>query len=274
MTDKKEIKVEPEQLQLELVFTETYAPLTDTVEKEASIKLSAKQIREGLIAELTLAGSKQGARNFVVLLAIASFMDSNSKAFPSQIKLSEITGYSRTTIINAIKDLEQLEVGGQKILERKKVPSANKGHFKTIYKFASVSAEDIPELAVVPEVPVVTELTAREVVLLFCEKYEQQFGVQYMPNWARDIQMINQKLMGTFSDAVIKDIIRISVEYYEQKWANKNYPYPSIGQICSWLANEAVKVSMQESKKEEQFDQRVAIAETGKQLDALTLLDM
>lgn len=259
------------QLHLQLNFSEKYKPVTDEVEKSVSLELSPVQIRNGLIRDLTLYGTNQGARNFVVLLAIASFMDSNNKAFPSQTKIAEVTGYSRTTVVNAIKDLETITVGGQKILERKKVPSS-RGHSKTIYKFSAVADEELIDL--VPEAePETTDLSARDVLNLFCSYYEETFETKYMPNWGREIKMIQQKLMTTFTSEELKEIVRVAVTEYPVKWANKNYPAPTVGQLCTWLANEANKVVIQEREKDKQLEQRIAEADKYSEVDSLGLLD-
>lgn len=263
--------MQEEQLHLQLNFSEKYKPVTDEVVKSVSLELSPHQIREGLIKQFTLDGTNQGARNFIVLLAIASHMDSNNKAFPSQTRIAEITGYSRTTVINAIKDLETLTVGGQKILERKKVPTS-RGHFKTIYKFSAVAGDELEELVETVEEEK-SELSARDVLVLFCDYYEETFGTKYMPNWGRDVKMIQQKLMATFTSDELKEIVEVAVTEYPVKWANKNYPVPSVGQLCTWLANEANKVVLQNNQKEKQLEKRIEAADKYSEVDSLGLLD-
>lgn len=260
-----------EQLHLQLNFSEKYKPVTDEVVKSVSLELSPIQIREGLIKQFTLDGTNQGARNFIVLLAIASHMDSNNKAFPSQTRIAEITGYSRTTVINAIKDLETLTVGGQKILERKKIPT-NRGHAKTVYKFSAVSDSDLVELDQGDSAET-TELTARDVLNLFCSYYEETFETKYLPNWGREIKMIQQKLMTTFTSEELKEIVRVAVTEYPVRWANKSYPVPSVGQLCTWLANEANKIVLQNNQKDKQLEQRIEAADKYSEVDSLGLLD-
>lgn len=240
--------------------------IEDKLSEEAFLLVSTEQIRNGLISKLAPGGSSNGARNFTVLCAIAVFMDKENKAFPSQEKLAEITGLSRRTVINAVKELEEVEVNGQKIIARKKVPSGNNSkHFKTIYKFFgqedTVTEEEFKKM------------NGRDVLLLFCEYYEETFGTKYMPNFGRDIKTINDKMIDVFTDAQLKEIVRVAVTQYEKRWGNKNYPRPSIGQLGSWLANSALTVSQEEKKEENIIQERIAEADKYSEYDPMAALD-
>ncbi len=264
MTDKQ-------QLHLQIHFAEKYQPITDDVVKTATLELCPEQIRSGIIRDLTLAGTNQGVRNFTVLLAIAAFMNSENKAFPSQATLADITGYSRATVNKAIQDLCQLELNGQKVLEKKKIP-AERGHSKTVYKFTAVTDSDLVDFAEMDtEAPVA--MTAKDVISLFCKYFEDTFNTKYMPNWGKDSAMVKQKLMGTFTDDELRGIVRIAVTEYSKRWANRQYPTPTIGQLCTWLSNEANKVLLQEKQQEQQMQDRIAEADKYRQIDSAAMLD-
>lgn len=92
----------------------------DDVYKDVFIHFSANQVRAGIIKELVPEGVEKGgmigARNFTVLMAIASFMDAEGKAFPSQRTLQDITGMSRSSIGKATADLGHIRIAGHKLL--------------------------------------------------------------------------------------------------------------------------------------------------------------
>lgn len=219
--------------------------------------LSVDQLRNGLIKDI-------GARNFSVLLAIAAHINSGNAAFPSVAKIAEITGLSSPTVIKAIQELEGTEIGGTPVIKKSRATTAN-GNSHSIYYF--VGAE------VVDEVPQ-QELTAKDAVILFCEHFEQTFGVKYNPTWGRDISMVKSKLIAQYPADQLREIIRIAVTQYSSFGNNPQYPTPTIGMLCTWLANKAAGVMVQEQKKEAEYSSRVAYAEKASAIDSATLLDL
>ena len=92
----------------------------DEIENNIYLYLSTDQLRSGLIRNLGNDEVKNkgasAAINFAVLLAIAAHMNYKGKAFPSQRRICAMTGLSRTTVIKAINDLQDIKIGGKPIL--------------------------------------------------------------------------------------------------------------------------------------------------------------
>lgn len=250
-----------ENLHLQLHFTDSYQPLTDTVEKTVTLELFPEQIRNGMITQLSNSGN--ASRNFTVLLAIASFMNTEQKAFPSQETLAEITGLSIPTLRKALTELTEIKVNEQPILRKSAVGRS------TVYQLVSIAEkEDVQEET---EVKV---MTSKDVLILFCDYYAETFDTEYVPAWGRELGQIKQKLIGKFADEDLHEIVRIAVTQYKQHWANQQYPLPTIGQLTSWLANKANAVWQVEKEKQKQYEQRIAEAEKVEQIDSAALLDL
>lgn len=217
--------------------------------------ISVDQIKQGLIKEI-------GCRNFSVLLAIAGFMDiKTSKSFPSVEKIAEITGISKPTVIKAIQELEEVEIAGKPILKKAKIPTST-GYAKSIYYFTG---------EVIPETP--REFTAKDAIILFCEYYESEFGIAYNVNWRRDVNIVKTKLISQYPEEQLREIIRIAVTKYSTFSNSPEYPTPTLGMLCSWLANKAAGVMLQEQKKQQEYQNKVAYAEKVAEIDSAAMLD-
>ena len=110
----------------------------DEIIKDIYIHLSAKQIRSGILRQLTDQSSRNNgintARNFLVLMTLASFMNYDMQAFPSQKKIAELTGLNVKSVRTAIRELEQMEIGGKPVLTVKQIP-IRKSVTRSIYSF-------------------------------------------------------------------------------------------------------------------------------------------
>ncbi|MDL4875150.1 helix-turn-helix domain-containing protein [Enterococcus gallinarum] len=217
--------------------------------------ISVEQIKQGLIKEI-------GCRNFSVLLSIAANMDiTTSKSFPSVEDIAEITGLSKPTVIKAIHELEEVEIAGKPIIKKSKVPTST-GYAKSIYYFTGEIIPDIPK-----------EFTAKDAIILFCEYYEREYGVAYNVSWGRDVNMVKTKLIPQYSEDQLREIIRIAVTKYRTFSNSPEYPTPTLGMLCSWLANKAAGVMLQEQKKQQEYQNKVAYAEKVAEIDSAAMLD-
>jgi hypothetical protein len=52
-----------------------------------------------------------------------------------------------------------------------------------------------------------------------------------------------------------KQILDIVFEEYESRWANRDYPRPSLGQVASWLGDKAAEIAQERSKQVERYDE-------------------
>lgn len=218
--------------------------------------ISTEQIKQGLIKEV-------GCRNFSVLLAIASFMDGvTRRSSPNVEDIANITGLSKPTVIKAIQELEEVEIAGKPVIKKAKIPTST-GYAKSVYYFQN---------EVIPETP--REFTARDAIILFCEYYESEFGIAYNVSWRKDVSIVKTKLISQYSEEQLREIIRIAVTKYSTFSNSPEYPTPTIGMLCSWLANKAAGLMVQEQKKKQEYQSKIAYAEKVEAIDSAAMLDI
>lgn len=254
--------VTEEKLFLHLEFFEALDLAGNKQQSRAVLSLSTKQLQAGLVKQV-------GARNFAVLIAVASYLNKENLAFPSIEKITEITGLSAPTVVKSITELLDVRVGGQPIIVKKKVRTAA-GNQKNIYHFvgAEVEAEDSSESCNTDA------MTAKEIIVYFCEQYEEVFSVPYTVSWGREMQQVKTKLVGKYSNEQLKQIIEIAVGEYSKRWANTRYKLPTLGQLCSWLANAAAGILVEKEQQEKRIAERAAYAEKASTIDPAAMLDM
>lgn len=206
-----------------------------------TVKVTTQAIQAGLIKQI-------GATEFAVLMAIASFCDMEGEAFPSQRKLAEITGLSLPTVNKAVGRLLETKVNGVPVIARELESMGSKKRF-SVYNLY------------VKEEEAVKKKTARDYVAKFKHLFEEKYGFPFVVNYSRDTSLVKKKLMADFSEEDIDAIIEYAIEHYESKWANTQYPYPTISMICTWLANAVMKELIQEKKKAEELERRIKEAE-------------
>lgn len=245
------------------------------------IKLNAKALKEGLITQVG------GVKHFAILAAIASFANDKGEAYPSQDKIAEIVGYSRKTVNETIKELQQITIDGEAILRvvqettasgrRNKYVISSKAGFwfgkvtRVVTNFEGVvtnEGRDIVTSTLQEEEPYLKNnqkyknnqeeeiifKSSKDVLQYFRNKYFEKYNVAYQPNWGRDQAMIKNKLMKTYTDAQIKSIIDIVFDEYEKRWAKPSFPRPTIGQLCSWIPNEAMAILSEKEKEAERIE--------------------
>ncbi|WP_170291984.1 helix-turn-helix domain-containing protein [Heliobacterium mobile] len=116
---------------------------------------------------------------------------------------------------------------------------SNKNHSNQIAKAGTVGNTDIDP----------TDLThPKKIIEYFCEKYRQRYTVNYNPNWKRDVGLVKNKLMTVYEPVQIRSIIDTVFAEYDTRWKKDTYPRPSIGQLATWLSNEALAVAEEEQR--------------------------
>lgn len=207
-----------------------YDVQSGTYQEERNIKVNMKSIQAGLIKTL-------GATPFAVLMAIVSFCDVEGEAFPSQVKLAQLTGLSKPTVNKAVKVLLETEIDGVPILSRELETLGSRTKF-SVYSIAPAPKSDEPK-----------KKTSRDYVLKFKDLYEQTFGFNCVVNYGRDCSLVKNKLMTNFTEDEVDMIIEKGVTEYKKRWANTNYPYPSLTMVCTWIADTLMKEHKQEQEK-------------------------
>lgn len=196
---------------------------------ETYLKVNTKAIRGGLIKEL-------GATDFAVLMAIASFMDSEGNCYPTQRQIAKITGMSLTTINTAISRLLKFKINDRPLLERK---LKGDGIRKNSYYSFTNYLEGIEELQL-SSTDNDKPKSAKDYLALFCQVYEETFETPYTPNYGRDMKLIKDKLISTYSEQDIIYIIETGIRDYAIKYSNPKYKYPTVLMITGWLGNTVI----------------------------------
>ncbi|MDC3413948.1 helix-turn-helix domain-containing protein [Terrihalobacillus insolitus] len=241
---------------------------------ELFAKMDVKAIQDGLIMKVG------GVKHFSVLAAIASFANSKGEAFPSQDKLAEMVGYSRKTVNQYIGELRETKIDGEPILVvvQEKTPKGRRNKYvlspKSGFWFGIVtkSSDNVTESGngvvtkgLQEQEPLLTKTNieqenniifdnAKAVLQYFRQQYFNKYHVAYQPNWGRDQAMIKNKLLSNFTDNEIKSIIDVVFKEYDNRWAKPQFPRPTIGQLCSWLPNEALAIAQKQTEENKRIE--------------------
>ena len=237
--------------------------------------MNVEDVRNGLIKKVG------GVKHFSVLAAIASFANENGESYPSQEVIAKMVGYSRKTVNDYIKRLREVRIDEEPVLivtqentskgRRNKYILTPKSGFwfgqgvvtksnRVVTDSGSgVVTTTLQEEELISKKNQIEEdnslfSNARDVLDYFRQSYFDKYNVAYQPNWGRDQSMIKNKLLSNFTDSQIKTIIDVAVGEYDKRWANPRFPRPSIGQLCTWLANEALAVAEQRKEESEKAE--------------------
>ena len=246
-------------------------------------KLDVNQFKKGLVPALG------GVKHFAILSTIAIHADTDGISYPSQETIAALTGYSRKTINEAIKELRDVRIDGEPVIIIKQ-QRTSKGR-RNVYQLMPASGFSFTKKNVTKVNDNVTsgghggvtsdghtrvttglqeeektlkknhkeeELVfdnARSVLDFFRQKYFEKYDVAYKPNWAKDQATIKNQIMKAFTDEQIVKIIDVVFDKYDTEWANSKFPRPTIGQISSWLGNKALAMAQDKQQEAEQVDQ-------------------
>lgn len=141
---------------LEAEILKTFDVFEKRYKESYTLRLSMEAVRSGFIAKL-------GVNEFAVLMAIASFVDSEGEAFPSQRKLVELTGLSLPTVNRTVNNLLKVEINGKAILTRELMLSDKNKTF-SVYTLHARSLEEEPPIEPEPTQELIQDVvTAPEV---------------------------------------------------------------------------------------------------------------
>lgn len=231
---------------LKTIHTESMDIHTGEVVTEVYLQLNTELMRGDFIKKVG------GATNFTVLMAIMSFANPLGESYPSQDKLAEITGLSRSTVNRAIKELMNVTINRRRLLVR---DQCNGGKFRNnVYQFmAETLSED-------------EYMTAPEAIEYFMTKYEEVYGIPYVPNYAYESKAVKTNLTTKVKRVQLIKMIDIAVTQYETRWAKPAYPVPTLRQLCGWLGNIILAEITAEEKKEAAIQERMNV-DLGAQAD-------
>ena len=90
---------------------------------------------------------------------------------------------------------------------------------------------------------------SKEFITYWNNKYLEVFGEQYVSYRKDEEKMIEENLLNKYDPEMLKNIIDVCIENYVTKWGNKNYPRPTIGAFCIWIANRCVTFIKQQQNQ-------------------------
>lgn len=245
-------------------FRKEFSTGENSVQASSRVCISLDAIHSGLIKEI-------GANRMAILLAIVSYMDENGQCFPSQEKIAELTGQGRATVQRNLQELCEVEFNGQKLLHRELVGKTRK---KTLYTISAgaITNTDLTAESKPQEKP--EGMNSKDFVTYFHKNLTEVFSVTLSPNYSKEGAVI-KRLLGTYDPETLQNIIDVVMSQYKNKWYKPQYPYPTIFQLGSWLANEAYKIVKAEQDYAEALENRQAVAVAQDDTDrALGLFDI
>lgn len=262
----------------EKMFTVSIDKEFDVASKETTtsiyLRVYTSLFQNGIVKDLK-------PKNFTVLLAIASYMDAEGNCYPTQRQIADITGLSTPTVNKSISELLEFKVNGNPIITREFVQQGQfKNSYYTVNPISQIAIFDgqvkrietdsvkkheqntLKDFTLNNNQETISNDTrintntntnmfknAKDVAVYFADKYREKYGVNYNIMFQRELPMIKKKLIGTFTDKQIQTMIDATIEYYDSKWKNLQYPRPTIGSMISWIGQKALAIA-EDSKKE------------------------
>lgn len=222
-------------------------------ETKIFLKLYLSMFKDGLVREL-------GSERLAVLLAIASHMDEDGRCYPTQEQIAEILGISRTTANKRINSLLEFRWKDRPVIERQKLrnPKVSPNEFSVytilpLSQLAIFHGEIEDPAAAAPEDPKPKSGgAARELVSYFAEKYRETYAANFAVSWGRDMGHA-KKILAAYPDHWQEILDTVFLEY-EERWATRDYPRPSLGQVGSWLGARAAEITAERREQMERFE--------------------
>lgn len=178
-----------------------------------------------------------GARNWQ-LLSLIRLMSEEGVCELTYEELGSLLNVSASTVKRSITDLLAVELQGEKIMESER--SFHKRSLKvTEMKIVKRKAQAPKQ----KEAPAAKHrlATSKGVMEFWREQYAVRYGSEYAPtNWAREMSMIKSKLLKNYEPELLQEMIIVVMRLYDQRWKSQGWSRPQIGQMASWLAQEAL----------------------------------
>lgn len=235
----------------------SYDILSQKWESHVFLKLYVSLFRSGLVKEL-------GVERAMTLLSIASFMDESGNCYPSQQMIADQLGVTRQTANRWVNSLLDFRWNDKPIIVGKKIRdprvSPNEYFVYSVLPLSQIAIyegqiEPVDIQSVETEKPVRTKPrnAKSDILEYFSEKYRETYSVNYGKNYGRDMKLIGT-LLTIYDEQQIREIINVVFDEYGDRWANRDYPRPSLGQLNSWLAEKAYVIAQERKQQEERFD--------------------
>ena len=72
--------------------------------------------------------------------------------------------------------------------------------------------------------------------------------------------MVKNKLLNNYTDEELDAILEITFRDYQKRWANRQYPRPTLGGVCTFIANQALAIWQEEQKRQAKIEEAEEIA--------------
>lgn len=201
------------------------------IDKEENvIKLDVDMIKAGVLRELT-------GNEFKVFMTIASFMNEKGECDPSQERIASLSNLALSTVSKTINSIIKKKIRGKAILKRQLIDITG-GKKYSAYSLVLDDEEEIKK-----------RLTPMEILNFFQDKYKEVYKIPYKIREDKDCFIIRKALMANYTDEQIKEIITIAIEEYDKRWKNPKFPSITVGSLCSWIAQEALKIVRDREKQ-------------------------
>lgn len=202
-------------------------------DSELFLRISMTVLKTVLLRDLS-------GNEFKMYVAIATFMDER-ECNPSQETLSILTGMSMTDTNTIVHSLLKKRIGKSPILLKELIG-------KGVTKYSTYRIPKLNEENLIPLLSVEQPLTTTEIMKLYKDKYFEKFGVPYKPDYRKDMSMIKNELLPNYTDDQIVAILDTVFAEYDKRWKTPQYQAPTIGAICGWMGNQALKLSADREK--------------------------
>lgn len=233
---------------------------TNAVDNSVYLRVYSSMFTSGLVANM-------GIHNFATLLVIASYMNEKGECYPTQVQLAERLGVHRNSVNKYVNNLLEIRVNGKPVITRE-IVNQGRGRVSSYYKIQPLSQIAIfdGEVAEIEKqetteqtdsIEPVAEMKPKDILGLYCEKYQEVYGVRYNPSYGRDYKQL-KKLQETYSDEQIRKIIDIGVGEYDKRWKTAKFPRPSVGAISTWVANHVMEIADQYEEQDRKFEEAQA----------------
>lgn len=233
----------------------------DTI--RVGIEVTQEFIHKGLIKRL-------GYRDFSIFTVLVSYMNNDLISFPSLDHVAELTGMSRQTVIKGVKALEtkgliERTAGGRVNVYKLNYVALNNKQNEYELEVEQDPIEEPEEIEEIEEPEVEEEPiefnSPKDVAFYFADKYEKQYGHKYMINYGRDLKLIKDKLIPTYSSEELALLIDTAITHYKEKWGNQKYSHPTIPMLASWLSNQALTFAKEQVAVKERLTHNIKDSE-------------
>jgi hypothetical protein len=199
------------------------------------------------------------------LYSILRLVSNGDTVFFKQDELADLLGVSSTrTVYKRLKELQNVQINTKPLLKQiEKRPDGNvyrllplevskivqvRNSDLTVYSLSDsldmnkkdTEVTDVPTTAeITTETPAQTaKPTPQQLIGYWSDRYEETYDTKYVVSWKKDAPLM-KRLLINYGDEMLRAIIDVVMRMYDKKWKSAAYTRPTIGQLSSWIAQQA-----------------------------------